>query len=99
MHVHSHHGGHSHAHHHGLGESSTVILGASVLATLTLVVVEFGAGYAGHSISLISDGFHNLTDVPDADNLLAGHARWALRPPTPEKTYGYHRAGILGLLL
>lgn len=92
--MHSHHGGHSHAHHPGLGESSTVILGVSVLATLTLVVVEFTAGYAGHSISLISDGIHNLTDVPTL--IISWLAtRWALRPPTPEKTYGYHRAGIL----
>lgn len=94
MHVHSHRAGHSHAHHHGLGESSTAILGTSVLATFTLVVVEFAAGYAGHSISLISDGIHNLTDVPTL--IISWLAtRWALRPPTPEKTYGYHRAGIL----
>lgn len=64
------------------------------MATLTLVVAEFAAGYAGHSISLISDGIHNLTDVPTlVISWLA--TRWALRPPTSEKTYGYHRAGIL----
>ena len=94
MHAHSHHGHHSHAHDHGLAGSSTAILGLSVLATLALVVAEFAAGYAGHSISLISDGIHNLTDVPTlVISWLA--TRWALRPPTPEKTYGYHRAGIL----
>jgi cobalt-zinc-cadmium efflux system protein len=66
----------------------------SVLATLTLVAAEFIAGYAGHSISLVSDGIHNLTDVPTL--IISWLAmRWALRPPTPEKTYGYHRAGIL----
>jgi cobalt-zinc-cadmium efflux system protein len=26
-------------------------------------------------------------------------ARWAMRPPTPEKTYGYHRAGILAAFI
>jgi cobalt-zinc-cadmium efflux system protein len=94
MHAHSHHGHHSHAHDHGLAGSSTAILGLSVLATLALVVAEFAAGYAGHSISLISDGIHNLTDVPTlVISWLA--TRWALRPPTSEKTYGYHRAGIL----
>lgn len=94
MHAHSHHGHHSHAHDHGLAGSSTAILGLSVLATLTLVAAEFAAGYAGHSISLISDGIHNLTDVPTlVISWLA--TRWALRPPTSEKTYGYHRAGIL----
>src|SRR5215831_17083372 len=96
MHLHSHqgHAHHSHGHAHGLGQSSTVILGASVLATITLVVVELAAGYAGRSIALVSDGIHNLTDVPTlVISWLA--TRWALRPPTSEKTYGYHRAGIL----
>jgi cobalt-zinc-cadmium efflux system protein len=94
MHLHSH-GGHQHGSpDHGLGGSSTAILGVSVLATFTLVVAEFTAGYAGHSIALISDGIHNLTDVPTlVISWLA--MRWALRPPTAEKTYGYHRAGIL----
>ncbi len=103
MHLHSHgghrhghpHGGHQHGgHDHGLGGASTGILGASVVATFVLVFAEFTAGYAGHSIALISDAIHNLTDVPTlVISWLA--MRWALRPPTPEKTYGYHRAGIL----
>ena len=72
----------------------TGILGISVAATLLLVVVELTAGYAAHSIALISDAIHNLTDVPMlVISWLA--TRWALRPPTAEKTYGYHRAGIL----
>ncbi|MBZ5502647.1 MAG: cation diffusion facilitator family transporter [Acidobacteriia bacterium] len=85
----------SHHHHdHGLGRGATSILGLSVLATLLLVVAELAAGYAGHSIALTSDAIHNLTDVPTlVISWLA--MRWALRPPTHEKTYGYHRAGIL----
>ncbi len=76
------------------GSARPGILGASVVATFVLVVAEFTAGYAGHSIALISDAIHNLTDVPTlVISWLA--MRWALRPPTPEKTYGYHRAGIL----
>jgi cobalt-zinc-cadmium efflux system protein len=94
-------GGHSHGgpghsgHHHGhFNENVTGILGISVAATLLLVVIELSAGYAAHSIALISDAVHNLTDVPMmVISWLA--TRWALRPPTPEKTYGYHRAGIL----
>jgi cobalt-zinc-cadmium efflux system protein len=72
----------------------TGILGAAVVATFALVIAELAAGYAGHSIALISDAIHNLTDVPTlVISWLA--TRWAKRPPTPEKTYGYHRAGIL----
>lgn len=101
MHDHSH-GGHSHdghglhGHHHaqGVGEKMTLAMGLAVLATLALVAVEFAAGYLGHSIALVSDGIHNLTDVPSLVIAWLG-MRWALRPPTAQKTYGYHRAGIL----
>jgi cobalt-zinc-cadmium efflux system protein len=85
-------GGHSHA--HLPAEGLTGILGAAVVATFVLVAVELIAGYAGHSIALISDAVHNLTDVPTlVISWLA--MRWAKRPPTAEKTYGYHRSGIL----
>jgi cobalt-zinc-cadmium efflux system protein len=93
MHFHAH-GGHEHSHGPGLGERATGILGAAVVATLILVAAEFTAGYAGHSMALASDAVHNLTDVPTlVISWLA--TRWAQRPPTHEKTYGYHRAGIL----
>jgi cobalt-zinc-cadmium efflux system protein len=72
----------------------TAILGGAVLATFLLVAVELIAGYAAHSIALVSDALHNLTDVPTmVISWLA--TRWAMRPPTAEKTYGYHRSGIL----
>ncbi len=99
MHIHAHGGsGHGHDHNHshgaGLGDGATGILGAAVVATLALVAVELAAGYAGHSMSLVGDAVHNLTDVPTlVISWLA--TRWAKRPPTHEKTYGYHRAGIL----
>jgi cobalt-zinc-cadmium efflux system protein len=99
MHLHAH-GGAGHGHDHGrvhgagLGDGATGILGAAVVATLALVAVELAAGYAGHSMSLVGDAVHNLTDVPTlVISWLA--TRWAMRPPTHEKTYGYHRAGIL----
>lgn len=72
----------------------TLTMGLAVVVTLGLVAVELVAGYLGHSIALISDGIHNLTDVPSLVISWLG-MRWALRPPTDEKTYGYHRAGIL----
>lgn len=76
----------------------TGVLGAAVLATFLLVFVELVAGYWGRSIALVSDAIHNLTDIPSlVISWLA--VRWAQRPPTPEKTYGYHRAGILAAFL
>jgi cobalt-zinc-cadmium efflux system protein len=99
MHVHAH-DGHSHSHGHGhshaaaFADGATGVLGAAVVATLALVALELVASYFGHSISLLSDAVHNLTDVPTLFiSWLA--TRWAKRPPTREKTYGYHRAGIL----
>jgi cobalt-zinc-cadmium efflux system protein len=93
-HGHDHSQGHDHGHGAGLGDGATGILGAAVVATLALVAVELIAGYAGHSMSLVGDAVHNLTDVPTlVISWLA--TRWAMRPPTHEKTYGYHRAGIL----
>ena len=92
MHLHAHSPGEGHSHRHGAGSSG--VLGGAMLATLALVVVEFAAGTLGHSIALVSDGVHNLTDLPTI--LISWTAaRWAVRPPTPEKTYGYQRAGVL----
>jgi cobalt-zinc-cadmium efflux system protein len=96
-HKHEHGRGHAHGHGHAhaaLIEAATGILGAAVVATVALVGVELAASYAGHSMSLLSDAVHNLTDIPTlVISWLA--TRWAKRPPTSEKTYGYHRAGIL----
>ncbi|HXW61005.1 MAG TPA: cation diffusion facilitator family transporter [Candidatus Acidoferrales bacterium] len=81
---------HPHPSSHVLG----AMLGLAVVATFVLVLIELLAGYAAHSMALVSDAVHNLTDVPTlVISWLA--MRWALRPPTHEKTYGYHRSGIL----
>jgi cobalt-zinc-cadmium efflux system protein len=97
MHAHSH-GGHDHGLHshsaHGFTEGMMSLLGVAVAVTFALVAVELTAGLWGHSIALISDAIHNLTDVPTL--FISWVAmRLALRPPTAQKTYGYHRAGIL----
>lgn len=89
MHFHEHS---SEGHSHVAGSSRT--LGGAMLATLALVAAEFIAGSLSHSMALLSDAVHNLTDLPSiAISWLA--ARWSIKPATPEKTYGYHRSGIL----
>ena len=87
---------HGHGHVHGLGspQRMTGLLGGAVAVTFVLVAAELASGLLGHSIALISDAIHNLTDVPTLVISWIG-MRLALRPPTAEKTYGYHRAGIL----
>jgi len=83
--------GHVHAHAHPHGERA---LGWAMAATLALVVAEIAGGTLGRSVALLNDALHNLSDVPAlAISWLA--LRWATRPADSEKTYGYHRAGIL----
>ena len=92
MHSHGHDHGEGHSHSHAAGSSR--VLGGAMVATLVLVLAEFAAGTMGHSIALISDGVHNLTDLPTIFISLIA-VRLSVRPPTAEKTYGYHRSGIL----
>ena len=93
-HGHSHHG-HSHGHHgHEHPTLSPSILGWAMVATLGLVGAEVVGGIVGHSVALLNDAVHNLSDVP-AIGLSYLAMRWAQRPADSEKTYGYHRAGTL----
>ena len=89
-HSHSHGRGHS----HGTFEDRVGALAVCVAATLLLVAAEVIGGYTGHSLSLLNDAVHNLMDAP-ALMISWLAARWALRPPTHEKTFGYQRTGIL----
>jgi len=51
-------------------------------------------GYLGHSIALVSDAIHNLSDIPTiVISWIAFH--WVERPADAERTFGYRRAGVL----
>src|ERR1700686_3191327 len=94
VHGHDHAGGHSHAH----PEMASGVLAAAVAATALLVAAELVGGYGGHSISLVSDALHNLSDIPTM--LISWLAlRWAARPADQERTYGYQRAGVLAAFI
>jgi cobalt-zinc-cadmium efflux system protein len=106
MHIeaHSHDHGHggAHVHNHALGAGgelpSSGVMARAVGASLLLVAAELVGGVMGHSIALISDAVHNLSDVPSLLIAWLG-MRWAERPANAEKTYGYHRAGILAAFI
>lgn len=90
---------HAHAHHHH--DSAAHAAPKLVLAlglTLAFVAVEALAGWRGQSLALLSDAAHNLSDA-----LALGFSWFAIwmakRPPTSEKTFGYHRVGILAALV
>jgi len=93
---------HDHSHAHGLGGHAghthppmqPSVLAWAMAATLGLVVAEIFGGLLGHSIALLNDAVHNLSDVP-ALGISWLAMRWAQRPADDEKTYGYRRAGEL----
>jgi cobalt-zinc-cadmium efflux system protein len=61
-------------------------------------LVELGGGIWTDSLALISDAGHMFSDV-GALGLSLMAIIWAARPPTPAKTYGYHRLEILAALI
>jgi cobalt-zinc-cadmium efflux system protein len=87
--------GHDHEHSAGAGNQRQL---AIVLAlTSVYLVAEVIGGLLTHSLALLADAGHMLTDVGGlALALLA--IRFARRPATPERTYGYYRIEILAAL-
>jgi cobalt-zinc-cadmium efflux system protein len=82
-----------HAHFHA-STSTFKRLRVSLLLTLAYIVVTVIAGIKAHSLALLSEAGHNVSDFLA---LLLSWAAiyWGTRPPTSTKTYGYHRAGVL----
>jgi cobalt-zinc-cadmium efflux system protein len=62
--------------------------------TLAVLVIEFAGGLLAHSLALLSDAGHVMTDV-----FALGLAWFAIeqskRPPDQRRSYGYQRVGIL----
>lgn len=97
LHDHSHEG---QAHQHiEVGDGKVSFrLKLGLILTVLFVIGEFVAGLWSNSLALVSDAGHNLTDA-----LALGFSLWALtiarRAPNYNKTYGYHRAGILAAII
>jgi cobalt-zinc-cadmium efflux system protein len=88
--------GHDHSHAVPRGLASRRL--ALVLAlTLAFLVVEVVAGLLTGSLALLADAGHMLTDVAGLVLALAA-MKFAERPPSPRRTYGYHRVEILAAL-
>lgn len=74
------------------------ILQISLGVTLAYIVLLVVSGIRAHSLALLSEAGHNLSDF------LALLLSWVAvylqsRPPSATKTYGYHRAGVLVALV
>src|SRR5213595_4349257 len=88
---------HAHAGHRG-NERATRILRFSLVVTLAYIVLLVIAGVRSHSLALLSEAGHNLSDFfALLLSLIAVYLH--SRPPSSTKTYGYHRAGVLAALV
>jgi len=70
------------------------VLKISMVATSVYVLATFIFGLRAHSLALISEAGHNLSDLL-AIALSSVAVYFQARPATDEKTFGYQRAGVL----
>jgi len=87
-----------HVHAHGGNERTSRVLRVSLGVTAGYIVLLVIAGIRAHSLALLSEAGHNLTDfVALLLSLVAVYLQ--SRPPSATHTYGYHRAGVLAALV
>jgi len=87
-----------HVHSHVGTERTSRVLRVSLGVTAAYIVLLVVAGMKAHSLALLSEAGHNLTDfVALLLSLVAVYLQ--SRPPSATHTYGYHRAGVLAALV
>jgi cobalt-zinc-cadmium efflux system protein len=74
------------------------VLRISLVATLVYVVVTFVAGLRAHSLALLSEAGHNVSDFL-ALLLSFAAVYFQTRPADHSKTFGYQRAGVLAAFI
>jgi len=85
---------HDHAHDRTVSRKLVIATAANLL----VVVAEIAIGFYAGSLALVGDALHNLTDAAALVIALVA-VRLARRAPTVEKSFGYHRAGILAAFI
>src|SRR5579872_6889047 len=79
---------------HGSSDRTSKVLRISLAVTLGYIILLVIAGLRAHSLALLSEAGHNLSDF------LALLLSWVAiyfqsRPADESRTYGNHRAGVL----
>src|SRR5271165_4787599 len=74
------------------------LLRISLLVTLVYIALLVVAGIRAHSLALLSEAGHNLSDF-FALLLSWGAVYLQGRSPNPRKTFGYNRAGVLAAFI
>jgi len=83
-----------HTHVHGGSEKTSKVLRISLVVTAAYIVLLVVAGIRAHSLALLSEAGHNLSDLLALLlSLVAVYLE--ARPPSSTKTYGWRRAGVL----
>jgi cobalt-zinc-cadmium efflux system protein len=72
-------------------------LTVSIALNVVLVAVQIGFGIFAHSVGLLADAGHNITDVAGLVLALVA-VRLVLRPRSAARSFGNHRATILAAL-
>jgi cobalt-zinc-cadmium efflux system protein len=94
---HDHHDHDHHGHLHALPATFDRAFALGVGLNLAFVLAELLFGVRAHSLALISDAGHNLSDVLGLSLAWAG-SLLARRGPTPRRTYGMRRFSILAAI-
>lgn len=87
--------GPGHEHHRSQDRRALVL---SLTLVFIFFLVELVGGLWTNSLALISDAGHMFSDVGALLFSLVA-ITWAAKPPTPAKTFGYHRLEILAALI
>lgn len=88
---------HLHHHHSPVLKSISRAFIAGIVLNLLFVVIEFTTGFYTHSLALLSDAGHNLSDVATLGLSLFAF-EMAKKKPTEKYTYGYNKSTIIASL-
>ena len=101
-HGHDHQHGHGHGHGHGHSHAPTGpgferAFAIGIGLNLTFVIIEAGFGFVAHSVALLADAGHNLSDVLGLA-VAWGAVALTRKAPTKRFTYGLKGTTILAAL-
>jgi cobalt-zinc-cadmium efflux system protein len=87
-----------HGHSHTPAGKNKKRLAIVLALTTAYLIAEVVGGLLTHSLALLADAGHMLTDVAGIGLALLA-IQFAERPATPERTYGFYRVEILAALI
>ncbi|HYM04808.1 MAG TPA: cation diffusion facilitator family transporter, partial [Stellaceae bacterium] len=96
-HDHGHDHGHGHGQHHIPNADASTAFALAIALNVVFVGVETGFGIVSHSVALLADAGHNLSDVLGLA-IAWGASLLARRRPTHRFTYGWRSTSILAAL-